>query len=351
MGCQQGKVSSQVKLSKQIFGKNEFPQFDRETYQSTNIAYTSRKIQSQKKNNLFEEILEENHSQSQDIQQNSIVKKIDQNAKSKSSSQFEKQEISPYQKEHRNQFKSLQKIEEKPQYNKKEQNNNNINKNKIQIKYSLSDSRPEFKSEQQIRNNNQQQQDQNLCKNTVQNQQFNDDDEILERQIQEYEQEQRKKQENQGQQKSENSNNEQQNEIKQNLGDKREQKKEKEMQIIQEQLEQYRNRQIKSLSEIESCVDSQLRKQLCSLGEILPKYQVTEEYVQERKKLKQIHDNAIPVLDSDIENSFLAIKRDLHIRCQIKKIKQVQAKQNNYQSKDSKSQVIDQRLKKIYELE
>ncbi|KRX08772.1 hypothetical protein PPERSA_08083 [Pseudocohnilembus persalinus] len=69
--------------------------------------------------------------------------------------------------------------------------------------------------------------------------------------------------------------------------------------------------------------DQQEKNQLQSLGQIIPKYRVSYNYLSELKKLKQQNYQATPMLLQKIDKSFLMIKRQIHSN-----FKQLKEKEN-----------------------
>lgn len=51
------------------------------------------------------------------------------------------------------------------------------------------------------------------------------------------------------------------------------------------------------------------------MTEIMPKYIVSEVYINKRKEMKKkMNDFAVPILDEDTSMSYLMVKRNLHIK-------------------------------------
>ncbi|KRX07526.1 hypothetical protein PPERSA_11075 [Pseudocohnilembus persalinus] len=94
------------------------------------------------------------------------------------------------------------------------------------------------------------------------------------------------------------------------------------------------------------------QQQLKQLSEKLPSYVIFEEYFQQKKEFLGNQGQAVPVLNQDISDSFLILKRELHFKAiMIKKLKdQADINQHIKQSLYKDIQISDKIIKDVYQL-
>ncbi|KRX00429.1 hypothetical protein PPERSA_05606 [Pseudocohnilembus persalinus] len=119
-------------------------------------------------------------------------------------------------------------------------------------------------------------------------------------------------------------------------------------QILQEQLEVYNKKKQEIKIDSRICADIVQEQQLSEVTEIMPKYIVSEVYINKRKEMKKkMNDFAVPILDEDTSMSYLMVKRNLHIKMLMVKFYKQQAELNNFQS-ENLAQNISEKLIQIY---